>query len=853
MIIQPVNKNEKNWNSLFALCTRGEKMLWIVCFLISFCPVLLEAQTAGRAQAREAAEIVRKANYKQDVKEILQDDELFVLFYLNLALVVDPTQETQVVEEITTANPWASLSKYLRGKSNIYFCPSGSQLSIAIEYMPCPLDEDVLMSDKYGMYRLSAPEELFENRGDDFKRSKHKAVVFGGLKYDEMPDYSKEDMLAFRSNREAVNGYNYLRSTYEEAIYIDSILRKNGIKTALLTGNRGTEENFAKIPDNHADILHIASHGSYDPNNDNLQSTSLQEWMMSHSWLVLSGANEEVVNGEYDGRITAYEISQTDLSGVNLVVLSACNTGLGDVKENDVYGLLKGFKKAGAGTILVSLSEVNDRATGLLMKRFYDNLFRGDNPRRALENAQRYLRLYGDGRFNKPEYWASFILVDDLDRNVGTGVSDECKQAFLSEIIHIDELYSKNDLFPNWEKIREVLKPDEAIVRVCPYIVKDTIADYVAMIGNPLEERCHVIRLFSTSETTFIGSPKDEFGYQYKLSSLKMLPFEYLDSVLWKPILPYVGSAHKLYCHFSGIAYWFPFESLPSVMDDYRIYRLSSLNMLCDSKEKFYVNDSSLVALFGGLNYDEAEPGTNGFPEVPFFRGIAPFLYYLYGTKIETDEIAKILYESHYKNVKLYQDSKGTESVLNDIFKNDSLRILHLASHSFGFDYSHPTNNLLSIRKKYSIIDYLLDCSGIPLSGANESFVNDREIIQLSENDNILSGSEIINNDLSKLSLLVLSTCQKGADEELLTTCDSHWNMVKAFKLAGTKTILHALWSIEDESTAILMTNFYKNIVDGYNLIKALELAKQSIRSHTEKGWNDPKYWASFVLIDAFE
>lgn len=853
MIIQLVNKNEKNWNILFELCAEGKKLLWIVCFLISFCPVLLKAQTADHAQAREAAEIVRKANYKQDIKEILNEDEVFVLFYLNLALVVDPTQETQFVEEITTANPWTSLSKYLRGKSNIYFCPSGSQLSVAIEYMPCPSNEDILMSDQYGMYRLSSPEELFKNRGDDFKRSEHKAVVFGGLKYDEMPDFSKEDLLVFRSNRQADNGYGYLRSTYEEALYIDSILRKNGIETALLTGNGGTEENFAKIPDNHADILHIASHGDYDPNNDNLQSTSIQEWMRSHSWLVLSGANKDVVNGEYDGRLTAYEISQTDLSGVNLVVLSACNTGLGDVKENDVYGLLKGFKKAGAGTLLVSLSEVDDRATSLLMKRFYDNLFRGDNPRRALENAQRYLRLYGHGQFNKPEYWASFILVDDLDRNVGVGVSDECKQAFLSEIIHIDELYSENNLFPDWEKIREVLKPDEAIIRVCPYIIKDTIADYVAMIGNPSGDHCHVVRLFSTTKTTFIGSPKDEFGHQYKLSSFERLPYEYLDSVLWKPILPYISSSHKIYCHFSGIAYWFPFESLTSVMDDYRIYRLSSLNRLCDSKEKLYINNSSLVALFGGLNYDEAEPDTEGFPDVPCVRKAMKRIHHLPGTKIETDEIAKMLYESHYNNVKLYQDSKGTESVLNDIFKNDSLRILHLASHSFGFDYNHPISTLLSIGKKYSIIDYLLDCSGIPLSGANKSFINDREIIQLSEKDNILSGSEIINNDLSKLSLLVLSTGQDRVNWELLTTCDTHWDMVKAFKLAGSNVILYALWSIDDESTALLMTNFYKNIADGYALIKALELAKQSIRSHTEKGWDNPNYWSSFVLIDAFE
>lgn len=81
-----------------------------------------------------------------------------MLFYLDLALVVDPTKETQVVERITTDNPWESLTEYIKDKSNIYFCPYGCQLSKAIEYMSCPIDQDILMSDKYGMYRLSSPE-----------------------------------------------------------------------------------------------------------------------------------------------------------------------------------------------------------------------------------------------------------------------------------------------------------------------------------------------------------------------------------------------------------------------------------------------------------------------------------------------------------------------------------------------------------------------------------------------------------------------------------------------------------------------------------------------------------------------
>ena len=125
--------------------------------------------------------------------------------------------------------------------------------------------------------------------------------------------------------------------------------------------------------------------------------------------------------------------------------------------------------------------------------------------------------------------------------------------------------------------------------------------------------------------------------------------------------------------------------------------------------------------------------------------------------------------------------------------------------------------------------------------------------IKLQENDNILSGTEIVNCHLSTLSLLVLSTCHPNTNINTLTTADTQWDLIRAFKMAGTKTILHSLWNVDDESTAILMSCFYQNIVSGHDVLDALNIAKQTIRSNKEKGWDNPKYWASFVLIDAIE
>ena len=680
---------------------------------------------------------LRRVHYKKVVNEIFKEDELFVLFYLNLALVVDPTQESQIVETITTENPWESLTKYLNGKSNIYFCPSGDQLNVAIEYMSCPLDKDILMSDRYGMYRLSSPEELFKNRGESFRQSKHKAVVFGGLKYDEMSEPQKDNLLAFRGKREAVNGYEYLRSTYEEAIYIDSIFRKNGIETALLTGENGTEESFTQIPSSHADILHIASHGEYNPDKDNLESSSLQEWMMSHSWLALSGADNDATGGS-DGRLTAYEISQTDLSSINLVVLSACDTGLGDVKENDVYGLLKGFKKAGAGTLLLSLSEVSDTVTGLLMKRFYDNLFRGDNPRRALENAQRYIRLHGNGQFNKPEYWASFILVDDLDRNVGKDVSDSTKKEFLITIVEANKFYSEDNLFPNWNEIRKKMGTDDAIIRIWPYVSKN-IVDYVALIGDANSGRCNVVRLFSIVDNKIEKYQiKDDDG---KIS-LYDIPFPFLDSLVWKPMLPHITKMNNLYIQSAGVFNSIPFECLPSVTDIYNIHRISSLNILYEEGGGKVIKDKQSIALFGGLCYDsDSYIPVYDYPALPLERGAVYDIPYLYGTKIETDKIAKLL-SNKGCDVLLFQEDKGTESLLYTLSGRHDLQMLHFATHAFWWN---------RVRNSNSISGCLLNKNGLFLSGAKLVWYNNR--IRPNNADGILLGEEISKLDFSDLSL----------------------------------------------------------------------------------------------------
>src|SRR5262249_4109526 len=136
--------------------------------------------------------------------------------------------------------------------------------------------------------------------------------------------------------------------------------------------------------------------------------------------IVLAGANQVGAKTAgprvEDGWVTAEEIALLDLRGTELVVLSACQSGLGDVKSGEgVYGLRRAFLYAGVRALVTSLFEVPDRETRELMKRFYRELNAGQSKLAALQTAQRGLlsqrrQTQGTGH---PFFWASFVLVGD--------------------------------------------------------------------------------------------------------------------------------------------------------------------------------------------------------------------------------------------------------------------------------------------------------------------------------------------------------------------------------------------------------------------------------------------------------
>ncbi len=356
---------------------------------------------------------------------------------------------------------WGRLSNELYGVKNdtvknIYFSPSGMLHQVAIESMPHWMNIDLLMNQCYNIYRLSSTRELAIDRENIQPRT---AAVYGDINYNTevklLPtSYMANDPFFLAENRgfDADSaGYrgkiwNPLYNTKDEVDSITSILESKGIMADYMTKDTATETSFKYLAGKKKSIIHVATHGfcwsDSTASKYNMKKQlsfmigeNYEDKVMSRTGLLFSGANNcfadsvKIPNDKDDGVLTAREASSLDLRGLDLLVLSACQTGQGEVIGGEgVFGLQRGFKKAGARSIIMSLWSVNDKATSEMMTKFYHYYFdEGMTKREAFLKAQQYIKdkdndyIYDEDketdkkmRATRP-HWAAFILLDALD------------------------------------------------------------------------------------------------------------------------------------------------------------------------------------------------------------------------------------------------------------------------------------------------------------------------------------------------------------------------------------------------------------------------------------------------------
>jgi CHAT domain-containing protein/tetratricopeptide (TPR) repeat protein len=316
--------------------------------------------------------------YKYSLIEQRTDNESYNQYWLPIRKVLDVFLEKQ---------PFAK----------IYICPDGVYNQINFNGLLNPETGNYLVEEQ-NIYLLTNGKDLLTKKSQEeennFAVSLQNCVLLGCPEYD-------------------------LPAAETELKQIDTILTKNNRKTTILLNENASKEFLKNMQG--VSLLHLATHGFFDKLPTNHTSPTTNPENITHPLLrcglVLGSAKttdktaEKIASKTISSEqiLTAYEAVNLPLSDTKLVVLSACETGAGEIHDGEgIYGLQRAFFVAGANTLLMSLWKVNDRATQLLMQAFYENLVQEKySPQVALKKAQQKLRE----KYQHPYFWAAFVVV----------------------------------------------------------------------------------------------------------------------------------------------------------------------------------------------------------------------------------------------------------------------------------------------------------------------------------------------------------------------------------------------------------------------------------------------------------
>jgi tetratricopeptide (TPR) repeat protein len=334
---------------------------------------------------------------------------------------------------------WKPLEKALAGKTRIYLSPDGVLNELPLGIIPAP--DGKLQMEKYDLRLLSSTRDILRSTPP---RAAATALLVG----DPVFDLSEEQQLAAMQklampqketpvlmsvlspndrSRDLGSGSTLPRlpGTGAEVSAIAQLMRERQWKTNVFTGELALKRVVEQA--SNPRVVHLATHGFFlrdqqIKTNQLGMAASLSSGLedpMLRSGLYFAGADRTLAGKPStqvdNGVLTAMEAGSLNLRGTELVVLSACNTGQGDVKNGEgVFGLRRALQEAGAQAVLMSLWSVPDKETLELMKRFYTKWLAGMEIHQALKEAQlemrEQVRKNHDGQ-DLPYYWGAFVLV----------------------------------------------------------------------------------------------------------------------------------------------------------------------------------------------------------------------------------------------------------------------------------------------------------------------------------------------------------------------------------------------------------------------------------------------------------
>ena len=302
------------------------------------------------------------------------------------------------------------LIEAIEDSRDVWFAPDGYIHQLAIEYM---LPETL---SHISCHRLSSTRVLLASTTTP---SYKKALIVGGVDYNnsEAIIAKGNDVTAYRYvyNNGKPTTFTILGNSLDEAKEICKL--RNDASDTLLVGSLAVEQSFRQICSDYS-MIHISSHGMFNaastPQGTDLKK-NYSDNSLSQSLIAMAGINYTLKKDGFDenlqdGILSAREIASLDMSKVELVVLCCCETGLGYVTPDGVYGIQRGLKNAGAKAIICTLWDIDDEASSYFMIRFHQKLKENKDLYKAFYQTRESMK----GKFDEPSFRDAFILIDAI-------------------------------------------------------------------------------------------------------------------------------------------------------------------------------------------------------------------------------------------------------------------------------------------------------------------------------------------------------------------------------------------------------------------------------------------------------
>jgi CHAT domain-containing protein len=418
LFAQTIEKKKIGWRTIQAILRPDEAVVDIIRFRL-FCKnsqtdTIIYAALIITENTENYPELVLMPNgtdmesncysyYRNCIKRLIDDNESFKNF-------------------------WASIYEKTKGYKKVFFAPDGifNKLNLSTLLMP----DGKYLIDKQEIKTIVNCRDILTEFYTKQQESNvvNLAVLFGNPDFQLSPENLKKKEQQYSRNRTpepADTSSRYLNlsplpGTETEINTIAKFLRSKEWKVNLYQKEDAVKSAVKAIVNPR--VVHIATHGLFLPDNDpkfesflGIDANRMLVNPLLRSGLFFAGASSTFKDrfnptGSDNGFLTAFEAANLELDRTELVVLSACETGLGDIVNGEgVLGLQRSFLQAGAKSVLISLWKVDDSATQLLMTAFYSKWLSGKSKREAYREAQLEIKA----KYPKPFYWGAFVMIGE--------------------------------------------------------------------------------------------------------------------------------------------------------------------------------------------------------------------------------------------------------------------------------------------------------------------------------------------------------------------------------------------------------------------------------------------------------